>query len=230
MRDAFEAGASWAWLLDDDCVPAPTALKELLVLAESGDDVAGSAPTIEFGDGRREAGWHWGDRAERGHGQSPNRGPGEIDWAPFAGLLLRREACEAVGELRADYVLWHADVEYCLRLRSRGWRLLAAPAAEVTHPAMGMIERRLPGRTVSVGRIPPWREYYDTRNMTLLRRQVRDTPLAQRTPLRRRLVDEVKRDMAVILADSAGIRRVGMRALGRLDGVRGHMDRRPEPR
>ena len=137
-----------------------------------------AAPTVEFGDGRREAGWHWGTRAADGSGQSPNREEGEVDWAPFAGLLVGREAYEDVGEVRADYVLWHADVEYCLRMRAKGWRVLAAPAALVTHPAMELVERRLAGRTVAVGRIPPWREYYDTRNMALLRRQLRGTPMA----------------------------------------------------
>ena len=230
MRRAFEAEAEWVWLLDDDCVPSPTALAELVAVAGSGDDVAGSAPTVEFGDGRRETGWHWGSRATAGHGQSPNHAPGEIDWAPFAGLLLRRRACEDAGELRADFVLWHADVEYCLRLRTRGWRLLAAPAAEVTHPTMELVERRVLGRTVAVGRVPPWREYYDTRNMVLLRRQVKGTALAQRTPLRRRVAEEAKRALAVMLADSAGPRRLGMRALGTLDGVRGYMARHPERR
>ncbi len=225
---AFGAGADWVWLLDDDCVPAPAALEELLAVASSGERVAGAAPTVIFGDGRRETGWHWGTRAAAGHGQSPNRAPGEIDWAPFAGLLLRREACDDAGEVRADYVLSHADVEFCLRLRARGWRLLAAPAAEVTHPSVDLVRKRVLGRTVSVGRVAPWREYYDTRNMTLLRRQVRGTPVAQGTSFRRRLATALTYDVAVLLADSAGPRRVAMRALGRLDAVRGHMTRHPE--
>ena len=228
IEEAAAAGAAWIWLLDDDCVPAPGALEETLAVAASDEGAAGAVPTVVFGDGRREAGWHWGPRAAAGHGQSPNTAAGEIDWAPFAGLLLRREACERVGAIRTDFVLWHADVEYCLRLRSAGWRLLAAPQAEVSHPAMPIIERRVLGRRIRVGRIPPWREYYDTRNLALLRRQMRGTAVADRVPLRLRVAEELKRDAAVLLADPAGLRRVGMRALGRLDGMRGHMDRRPE--
>jgi rhamnopyranosyl-N-acetylglucosaminyl-diphospho-decaprenol beta-1,3/1,4-galactofuranosyltransferase len=226
--EALESGADWLWLLDDDCVPGPDALRESLAVVATDDRAAGAAPTVVFGDGRREAGWHWGSRAADGHGQSPNHDAGEIDWAPFAGLLLRRGACEAVGAIRSDFVLWHADVEYCLRLRCAGWRLLAAPAAEVLHPAMPMIERRVLGRRIRVGRIAPWREYYDTRNLTLLRRKLRDTPVDDRVPLRVLVADEFKRDAAVMLADPAGLRRVGMRALGRLDGLRGHLARHPE--
>lgn len=228
IRRAFAAEMTWVWLLDDDCVPATRALEELLATAGPDRAAAGAAPTVVFGDGRREAGWHWGARAQAGDCQSPNVGAGDVDWAPFAGLLLRRGACEQVGEVRADYFLWHADVEYGLRLRSAGWRLLAALGAEVFHPAMPMVERRLLGRRISVGRIAPWREYYDTRNLALLRRQLRDTPFAHQAPLRRRLTAELKRDAAVLLADPAGLRRVGMRALGHLDGFREHMTRRPE--
>ena len=230
MREAFAHGAGWVWLLDDDCVPASGALAELLAVAASDEAAAGSAPAMEFDDGRRETGWHWGARAEGGSGQSPNNAAGVIDWAPFAGLFLRREACEQVGEVRSDWVLWHADVEYCLRLRAAGWRLLAAPGAVVTHPTMELIERRVLGRNVAVGRIAPWREYYDTRNLTLLRRDLRGTPFASNTPLHRRFAEELKRDIAVLVADPHGARRVGMRALGRLDGLRGHMGRRPERR
>lgn len=237
MRAAFEAGADWVWLLDDDAVPAEHAL-ELLLARVAGEEpaasVAGAAPTVEFGDGRRETGWLWGRRAERGHGQSPNRpgapgGPApDVDWAPFAGLLLAREACEQAGPVRADYVLWHADVEYCLRLRAAGWRLLAAPAAVVWHPAMPLISRRVLGRTVSVGRIAPWREYYDTRNRALLHRQLRHTALAGAAPPAIRLRDELLRDAAVLLADPCGARRVWMRLLGAIDGMRANTGRRPE--
>ena len=237
MRAAFDAGAEWVWLLDDDAVPAADALELLLerVSAEgSVARVAGAVPTVEFGDGRRETGWLWGRRAERGHGQSPNRpdAPGapapDVDWAPFAGLLLAREAREQAGPVRADFVLWHADVEYCLRLRAAGWRLPAAPAAVVRHPAMPLVTRRVLGRRVTVGRIAPWREYYDSRNRVILERALRHGPLDARPPVWRRVVDEGGRDLAVLLADPQGPRRLLWRAVGLLDGLRGITRRRPE--
>ena len=231
MRAAFDAGASCVWLLDDDAVPESDAL-ELLLLGLAGDEkAAGAVPTVEFGDGRRETGWLWGRRAERGHGQSPNlpeRPTADVDWAPFAGLLLARDACEQAGPVRADFVLWHADVEYCLRLRAAGWRLQAVPKAVVRHPAMALVSRRLLGRTFTVGRIPPWREYYDTRNRVLLMRALRHGALDAAAPLPRRLLEEAARDVAVLLADPHGPRRLFWRAAGLVDGLRGEMGRRPE--
>lgn len=237
MRAAFDGGASWVWLLDDDAVPAADALELLLqrvAREEPAARVGGAAPTVEFDDGRRETGWLWGRRAERGYGQSPNRPDGprgpapDVDWAPFAGLLLARDACEQVGPVRADFVLWHADVEYCLRLRAAGWRLPAAPDAVVRHPAMPLVARRVLGRTVAVGRISPWREYYDTRNGVILERGLRRGPLDAVTPLPRRVMDEATRDLAVLVADPHGPRRLIWRAVGLLDGLRGKLGRRPE--
>ena len=95
----------------------PEALAELLAAAGATES-AGAAPTVEFGDGRREAGWHWG--AGRADGQRPDaeHRRGEIDWAPFAGLLLRREACEEAGEMQRGL---------CALARGRG--VLPAPRA-----------------------------------------------------------------------------------------------------
>lgn len=236
MREGFARGARWAWLLDDDCLPDREALECLMarIDEEGAADVGGAVPTVRFGDGRGETGWLWGTRAAGGSGQSPNvpaggRAPAaEVDWAPFAGLLLEREACQRAGPVRTDFVLWHADVEYCLRLRAGHRRLLAAPRAEVWHPEMPVVERRVLGRTVRVGRLPPWREFYDTRNRTVLMRGVDGTDLAYGVPVWRRAVAELARAAAVVVADPQGVRRIAMRMLGLIDGVRGRMDRRPE--
>ena len=134
MRRAFEEGAHWAWLLDDDCVPGPEALGELLAAA-TGDRVAGAAPTVEFGDGRREAGWHWGARARGGRGQSPNTAAGEIDWAPFAGLLLSRAAWEDAG-----------DDQGGLRAVARRRGVLPSPSRAGLAPARGARRARSPTR------------------------------------------------------------------------------------
>jgi rhamnopyranosyl-N-acetylglucosaminyl-diphospho-decaprenol beta-1,3/1,4-galactofuranosyltransferase len=238
MREAFDGGAALAWLMDNDAEPEAEALERLLEhLAHPGpgQPVAGVVPLLQIGASQRQVGWRFGRHADGGRGQSPNApGPDgtppheEVDWAPFAGLLLRREACEAVGDVRGDFVLWHADVDYCLRLRLAGYRLLAAPGAVVRHPPMALTSRRVLGRTVAVGDYPAWREYYDTRNWTVLQRSLRGTSFDEGTPLWRRAARELARDAATLAAGRAGPRRVAMRVLGLVDGLRGRTDRRPE--
>lgn len=235
---AVEAGGRWVWLLDDDAAPARDALELLLyrlAAEQRPGGVGGVVPTVAFGDGRREAGWLWGAGAPGGRGQSPNvpstagEAPApEVDWAPFAGLLLSAAAYEAVGPIHPDIVLWHADVELCLRMRAQGWRLLCAPRAQVHHPAMPLISRRTLGRRFTVGRISPGREYYDTRDRAILRVTLADSELGPDLPLPRRLAAELGRAGATLAADRAGLRRVAMRALGALDGLTGRTDRRPK--
>ena len=189
---------------------------------------------MRFADGRRIAGWTWGAHTARGFGHAPAddgaadaHGHIAIDWAPFAGLLLRREACLAAGEMRRDFFLWHADVEYCLRIRAAGWSLVAVPAALVDHPVYEMRTRRLAGRTFSVRVASPWQEYEDARNWALLTRRLHGTSWADGTPWWRRVTGEAARSVAVVAADrDDGLVRVRMRLLGLADG----WCARPRPR
>ena len=222
---ALAAGHDWIWLIDDDCVPEPAALAELLAVS-SGERIGGVVPTVRFGDHHEETGWRVGAR-----GKEPVHDPAtseEVDWAPFAGLLLAADACRAVGSLRTDWFLWHADVEYCLRLRGHRWRLLVAPAARVWHPMPPDCVRRIAGREIRVADFAPWREYYDTRNLIALRRLTAGTEFHDPRPPWRRAFGELARAAAVLATDPAGPRRILMRALGAIDGLRGHRGRHPE--
>ena len=51
----------------------------------------------------------------------------DVDWAPAAALLVRRDAAAAVGWLGPD------EVSFCRRLRDAGWRVLYVPEARAVH-------------------------------------------------------------------------------------------------
>ncbi len=213
MKRAWELGADAVWLLDDDSVAAPDVLAQLIAGLDD-PRVGGTAPRVRFGGCVSHAGWRWGAHTARGYGHEPVDGDGgAIDWAPFAGLLLRRDACAGVGELRRDFFLWHADVEYCLRIRAAGWELRGVGSAHLEHPTYPLESRRRLGRTFAVRRAAPWQEYEDARNWALLIRAVDD-----RTPWRRRTLGELARGVAVIAAAPDGVARVRMRLRGLADG------------
>jgi rhamnopyranosyl-N-acetylglucosaminyl-diphospho-decaprenol beta-1,3/1,4-galactofuranosyltransferase len=220
---ALAAGHEWIWLIDDDCVAEPAALAALLRVADGHGRIGGIVPTVRFGDDREETGRRVGEAAL----MAPTTGE-DADWAPFAGLLLAAEACRAAGPLRTDWFLWHADVEYCLRLRLAGWRLPVAPQARVWHPTPPEHVRRLGPREVRVADFAPWREYYDTRNLVALRRLTAGTPLHDPRPPWRRAAGELARAAAVLIADPRGLRRIVMRGVGAVDGLRGRWNRHPE--
>jgi N-acetylglucosaminyl-diphospho-decaprenol L-rhamnosyltransferase len=58
-----------------------------------------------------------------------SRGPHvrDVDWAPAAALLVRRDAASAVDWLGAD------EVDFCRRLHDAGWRVLYVPDARAVH-------------------------------------------------------------------------------------------------
>jgi len=82
-----------------------------------------------------------------------------------SGSLVRVAAYAAAGPFREDFFIEGVDLEYCLRLRSRGWRIVVSCRPLMTHAAGKMEERRLGGRVVIVPNHAPWRYYYVTRNL-----------------------------------------------------------------
>jgi N-acetylglucosaminyl-diphospho-decaprenol L-rhamnosyltransferase len=59
--------------------------------------------------------------------------PAEPDGMPFAGIVIRREVIDSVGLLDDGYFMYFEDVDYCLRVKAAGWKLLYWPSARITH-------------------------------------------------------------------------------------------------
>jgi N-acetylglucosaminyl-diphospho-decaprenol L-rhamnosyltransferase len=59
--------------------------------------------------------------------QSRGRRIRDVDWAPVAALLVRREAAADIEWLDGD------EVGFCRRLRAAGWRVLYVPEARAVH-------------------------------------------------------------------------------------------------
>ncbi len=58
-----------------------------------------------------------------------------VDYHGSVGMLIRRSAWESVGGLDdAFYPAYYGDVDFCLRLQARGWRVLLEPRSRVMHP------------------------------------------------------------------------------------------------
>lgn len=59
--------------------------------------------------------------------------PRIVDWLSGALLMIRRTAFQDVGGFDAGYFMFFEDVDLCFRLKSRGWRSLFVPRAEIVH-------------------------------------------------------------------------------------------------
>ncbi len=139
LVEAHAAGAEWMWLMDDDSIPAPTALAELL---DARADVPDGAPAplllaskVVWSDGRMHpmnAPGYERNRVQRivdgcEHGLMPLR------CCTFVSLLVHREAIDRFGLPHAHFFIWSDDIEYTARILRRVDAGYLVPASVVEH-------------------------------------------------------------------------------------------------
>ncbi|MBB5939083.1 GT2 family glycosyltransferase [Streptomyces zagrosensis] len=142
----------WLWLLHDDCAPEPTALSELLRVADASPRAAIVGPKLrswydkrqllEVGVSIARSGRRWTglERREQDQGQHDQVRP--VLAVSSAGMLIRREVWEELGGFDARLPLMRDDVDLCWRAQALGHQVLIAPDAVVRHAEAAARERR----------------------------------------------------------------------------------------
>jgi len=72
--------------------------------------------------------------------QVTHRGPGaprEIDWAVGCNMAFRKDVFLSVGGLCEEYGIYDEDVDFGLKVKKAGWRVVFQPAATVHHYCSG---------------------------------------------------------------------------------------------
>ena len=143
MAEAGRRGAAYVFLLNNDAVPAPDALGQLVAALAADAGLAAVMPTLYFYDRPdviQSAGLHI--RRNRGvpvqiGWQQPDQGqfarPADRAALHGAAMLIRRSAWEAVGPFWEPYFAYFEEVDWCVRARDRGYRLGFIPRARVWH-------------------------------------------------------------------------------------------------
>ncbi|MFJ9420309.1 glycosyltransferase [Streptomyces sp. NPDC101227] len=142
----------WLWLLHDDCAPAPTALAELLRVADASPSTAIVGPKLRSWYDRRQllevgvsiarSGRRWTglDRREQDQGQHDQIRP--VLSVSTAGMLIRRDVYEQLGGFDRRLPLMRDDVDLCWRAQAAGHQVLVAPDAILRHAEAAARERR----------------------------------------------------------------------------------------
>lgn len=153
--------ASDVWLfLDDDAVPVPGILGPLLTALDEPTVGAVGARIVAYdASGRDLSGAGWIDRRLGRLRETPARAAVDCDFVISCAMAVRPAAFRAVGGFDEDYFVYHEDVDFCLRLAQRGYRVRYEPAAVARHKVPPN-KRRAPERL-----------YYLTRNKLLLLRR-----------------------------------------------------------
>jgi GT2 family glycosyltransferase len=166
IRRALSQGAEWVFVLNEDVLLAPDALRRLIEVAEAEPTIGIVGPTvyhhneprvIQSAGGTLGPGWL---AVHRGQNE-PDRGqygvPVPVEWISGCAILVRRELIEQVGALDDRFFYYWEETEWCLRARRQGWQVVFVPQARVWHKGVQREYRPSPAIT-----------YYWTRNWLLM--------------------------------------------------------------
>jgi GT2 family glycosyltransferase len=161
------------WLLNNDTIALPGALAALLTAVEREPTVgiAGSKildfapshpPRLQAAGGGAVSRWtamtrQWG-RGEEDLGQWDL--PLELEYATGSSLLVRATTVDEVGDMEESFFLYSEEVDWCLRARAAGWRIVYVPGSVIRHREGG-----------SRGATHPATDYHALRSMLLLTRR-----------------------------------------------------------
>jgi len=150
MQTAVDRDYDWIWLFNDDSRPRPGALNSLHpylvtsaypILQISTLDEKGLATILQWKGVRKPI------KVSSGSSAVPS------DLVTFDGAIIRTDVIRTIGTCDPRYFMGTYEFDFCLRARDAGFSIATIPN--------GLMEDQKLG---SVGGLPPWREYYNTRN------------------------------------------------------------------
>jgi GT2 family glycosyltransferase len=181
VRSAYEQGYDRIWLMDDDVVPAPDCLTVLMSVDEpclmavredrSGALVEKAATDFDL---RRP----WALRPKRtmvedAYGtREAMPATVEIHVVAFEGFLMRREVIDSIGLPDPSYFIFYDDVDFALRARRAGYRILAVRDAVLVRQLDFSQQHDLAG----------WKGYYMYRNLFVVHRRYGENAAVRAKP------------------------------------------------
>ena len=181
VATAYEQGFDRIWLMDDDVVPAPDCLTVLMAHDEAclmavREDRSGALvekAATEF-DLRRP----WAIRPKRAMVEDgyPSRDamPPTVPLhnVAFEGFLVRREVVDRIGLPDPSYFIFYDDVDFALRARRAGYRILAVRDAVLVRQLDFDQQHDLAG----------WKGYYMYRNLFTVHRRYGENAAVRAKP------------------------------------------------
>jgi GT2 family glycosyltransferase len=187
IERALRSGADSIFVLNNDALVEPDSVAVLVDAVETSSEIGAVSPLLHFADDPDLA-WFAGATFDPARGY-PGRvlgyrepvdragiAPFETERLTGAAMLISRRCLDEVGLFDPDLFFLCEDVDWSLRARARGYRLLVVPAAKVGH---GVAHSQ-------GGEHSPRSTYYGLRNQVEVCR--RHAPLGRWRSARRSLV------------------------------------------
>ncbi len=140
---ALQKGAEYVLRLDSDTVVDTEFCSRLFNQADQHSEVGVFSPKIYFYEppdeiwfaGANQHPWHFG--AIQGHRYEKdtpeNSQVREIDYVWAAAMLIKREVLQKTGGFDTDFFVYYEEVDFCLRVKELGYKLLYVPDSYIWH-------------------------------------------------------------------------------------------------
>jgi len=161
ITDSDGGAHEWLWLLHDDSAPDPDCLAQLLAAAEAHPRAVILGPKslgwhdrrllIEVGFTITGSGRRFTDLDMREHDQGQHDSRSEVHAVGSAGMLIRRDAWEALGGFDPALPLYRDDLDLCWRAWRAGHEVRVVPDAVIHHREASFHGRRLGSTTAGRG-------------------------------------------------------------------------------
>jgi rhamnosyltransferase len=151
----------------------------------------------------------------------------ETDYLITSGTLMPLALYRDVGPFRDDYFIDYVDIEYCLRLRARGYAIFISTAPLITHSIGSGSEHSLLGlRPAGTTNHPAARRYYMVRNLVVMAREYLPTFPAS---VLRLLLAQFKHVVTMLCFEQGRLHKLGAVLRGVRDGITGRLGSRSAP-
>ena len=160
LQRAMEQKADYALIINNDVLVMPSMLTHLIEAMTP--DVGAAAPMIYFLDNPKQI-WsigfarhpflleaYGGARGQIDEGQWLV--PVDVDYLLGCALLLRVSVLEEVGLFDDRFFFYYEDLDLCLRIQKKGYRLITVPKAKMWHKVAGSANLGSPFRVYHMAR------------------------------------------------------------------------------
>ena len=149
-------------LLNPDTIVYPKTIETILDYMEKHKDVGAATCRVELPDGNLDYSCHRNfpdpissflhlvslKRLSSYTNQKLPNSIHEIDALTGAFAMIRREAGEQVGWLDEDYYWNGEDIDFCYKLKAKGWKVMYIPSVKITHFKGSSVRATAAGRHI----------------------------------------------------------------------------------
>ncbi len=168
IRYALTMGAEYIWILNNDTIVDPECIDPLVESMESDGKVGIAGSCVAYYD-RPNVVQTAGMKIRLHNLKISHHGQGklitdssvsqqrEVDCVPACSMLVRSKLIRDIGLMDEDYFMYHEDVDWQVRAKRAGWKVIYVPGSKILHKC---------GRSTSKSRFVA--AYYQSRNKFLL--------------------------------------------------------------